>query len=127
MILPAQNGEFGIGLRTTFAHEILSKAPNESMEVSMPTRKFQDGEDQLDDLAEEQERMDRDSAEQAGDNEGLSLIPDASAESVEELAATDQAIEAEAVAGVEDAADHPERAVHTHEEYGRPNGIPPRA
>src|ERR1700730_8476990 len=77
---------------------------NESMEVSMTTRKFQDGEVQLDDLAGELERMDRDSAGQAGDNEGLSPIPDASAESVEELAAAEQAFEAEAVAGVEDAA-----------------------
>jgi len=94
------------------------------MEVSMPTRKFQDGEAQLDDLAGELERMDRDSAGQAGDNEGLSPIPDASAESVEELAATDQAIEAEVVAGMEDAADHPERPVHTHEEYGRMDDIP---
>jgi hypothetical protein len=95
------------------------------MEVSMQTRKFQDGEAQLDDLAEELERMDRDSAGQAGDIEGLSPIPDASAESVEELAATDQAIEAEGVAGVEDAADHPERGVHTHDEYGRPDDFPP--
>ena len=27
--------------------------------------------------------------------------------------------------GVEDAADHPERPVHTHEEYGRPDDVPP--
>lgn len=84
----------------------------------MATQKFQDGEGQLDDLAEELERLDRDSAGQAGDIEGLSPIPDTSAESVEELAATDQAIEAEAVAGVEDAADHPERAVHNGEVGG---------
>jgi hypothetical protein len=94
------------------------------MEISMATRKFQDGEGHLDDLAEELERLDRDSAGQAGDIEGLSPIPNASAESVEELAATDQAIEAEAVAGVEDATDHPERPVHTHEEYGRPDDLP---
>lgn len=42
MILPANNGEFGIGLRTTFEQEICSKAPTESMEVSMATRKFRD-------------------------------------------------------------------------------------
>jgi hypothetical protein len=47
-------------------------------------------------------------------------------ESVEELADTEQALEAAAVEGVEDAADHPERPVHTHEEYGRPDDVPPK-
>ena len=84
-----KHGEFGISLKTTFEQENLSKAPNGLMEVSMQTRKFQDGEAQLDDLAEELERMDRDGAGQAGDIEGLSPIPDASSESVEELAATE--------------------------------------
>jgi hypothetical protein len=93
---------------------------------SMATRKFRDGEAQLDDLAEDLERMDRDSAGQSGGIDGLSPIPEASSESVEELAATDQALEAEAVAGVEDAADHPGRPVHTHDEYGRPDDIPPK-
>jgi hypothetical protein len=68
------------------------------MEVSMARRKFQDGESQLDDLAEDLERMDRDSAGQSGAIEGLSPVPEAGTESVEELAATDQAFEAEAVA-----------------------------
>jgi hypothetical protein len=44
---------------------------------------------------------------------------------VEELADTDQALEAATVEGVEDAADHPERPVHTHIEYGRPDDLPP--
>ncbi|HZE23272.1 MAG TPA: hypothetical protein VE054_04705, partial [Blattabacteriaceae bacterium] len=60
-----------------------------------------------------------------GDPQRLSTIEDANEESVEELADTDQAFEAAAVEGVEDAADHPERPVHTHEEYGRPDDIPP--
>ena len=90
------------------------------------TRKFRDGEARLDDLAEDLERMDRDSAGQSGDIHGLSPIPEASSESVEELAATDQALEAESVAGVEDAADHPGRPVHTHDEYGRPDETPPK-
>ena len=50
-------------------------------------------------------------------------------ESVEELADTNQAFEAAAVKrvveGVEDAADHPERPVHTHLEYGRRDDLPP--
>ena len=44
---------------------------------------------------------------------------------VEELSETEQAVEAAAVEGVEEAADHPERPVHTHEEYGRPDDVPP--
>jgi hypothetical protein len=44
---------------------------------------------------------------------------------VDELAETEQALEASAVDGVEDAADHPERPVHTHQEYGRPDDLPP--
>jgi hypothetical protein len=45
--------------------------------------------------------------------------------SVEELEETDQALEAATVEGLEDAADHPERPVHTHLEYGRPDDLPP--
>jgi len=44
---------------------------------------------------------------------------------VQELADGDQALEAGIVDGVEDAADHPERPVHTHLEYGRPDDLPP--
>ena len=65
-------------------------------------------------------------AGQAGDAQDLSPVEDASEESVEELAASGQALEAAAVEGVEDAADHPERSVHTHEDYGRPDDLPPR-
>jgi hypothetical protein len=65
------------------------------------------------------------SAGQSGDTQELSTLEDANEESVEELADTDQAIEAAAVEGVEDAADHPERPTHTHEEYGRPDDLPP--
>jgi hypothetical protein len=46
-------------------------------------------------------------------------------ESVEELDETDQALEAARVDGLEDAADHHERPVHTHNEYGRPDDLPP--
>jgi len=60
----------------------------------------------------------------AGDVEGLSSESDATDESVEELEETEQSWEASAVEGVEDAADHPERAVHTPDEYGRTNDLP---
>lgn len=66
------------------------------------------------------------SAGQSGDSRALSSVEDASDESVEELAGSEQALEAAAVDGVEDAADHPERPVPTHEEYGRPDDVPPR-
>jgi len=61
---------------------------------------------------------------QSGDDQQLSEVADADTQSVEELAATDQALEAATVEGVEDAANHPERPVHTHPEYGRPDDLP---
>jgi hypothetical protein len=60
-----------------------------------------------------------DSGGQSRDSQGLSRIADASDESVEELADTGQGFEADAVAGVEDAADHPETPVRTHEDFRR--------
>ena len=67
-----------------------------------------------------------DSAGQSGDTQGLSHIAEAAAESVEELADTDQAYEAAAIQGVEDAASHPGKPVHTHENYGRGDKMPPK-
>jgi hypothetical protein len=78
-----------------------------------------------DELGNDPGQVGPDSAGQSGDSQELSRIPDASDESIEELADTDQAFEAETVEGVEDAADHPERPVHTHEEYGRTDDLPP--
>lgn len=60
-----------------------------------------------------------DSAGQSGDAQGLSQIADADEESVGELAETDQSYEAEIVEGLENAADHPERPVHTREDKDR--------
>jgi hypothetical protein len=62
---------------------------------------------------------------QSGDTQGLSPIAAMADESVEELAETGQDYEAEVVDGVEDAADHPERAVHTHEDQGRSSDVAP--
>ena len=53
-------------------------------------------------------------------------MQDASDESVEELAESEPALEAAAVDGVEDVADHPERPVPAYEEFGRPEDVPPR-
>ncbi|HKW74017.1 MAG TPA: hypothetical protein VJN64_00700 [Terriglobales bacterium] len=79
-----------------------------------------------DDLGSDPGQVGSDSAGQSGDPQRLSELEEVNEESVEELADTDQAFEASAVEGVEDAAEHPERPVHTHEEYGRPDDAPPR-
>ena len=79
-----------------------------------------------DELGDDPGQVGPQSAGQSGDPQRLSRVADANEASVEELADTDQALEAAAVEGVEDAADHPERPVHTHEEYGRPDDLPPK-
>ncbi len=66
------------------------------------------------------------SAGQDGSLQDVSALREATEESPEELAATGQALESNAVAGIEDAGDHPERPVHTHEEYGNPEDVPPQ-
>jgi hypothetical protein len=81
---------------------------------------------QLDELGDKPGQVGGRSAGQTGDSQALSSEEDAGNESVEELADTEQALEAATVEGVEDAADHPERPVHTHEEYGRPDDVPPK-
>ena len=81
---------------------------------------------QKDELGSDPREVGRNSAGQSVGAQGLSDQADATEDSVEDLADTDQAIEAATVEGVEDAADHPERPTHTHEEYGRPDDVPPR-
>lgn len=78
-----------------------------------------------DELGNDPREVGPDSAGQSGDAQRLSTIEDADSESVEEIEETDQAFEAATVEGVEDAADHPERPAHTHNEYGRPDDLPP--
>ena len=85
-----------------------------------------DDQAQLDELGNDPAQVGPRSAGQSGSSQGLSHIAESEDESVEELADTDQAFESAAVEGVEDAADHPERPTHTHEEYGRPDDVPPK-
>jgi hypothetical protein len=80
---------------------------------------------QLDEFGADPAEVGARSAGQSGSSQGLSEVADANEESVEELADTAQAFESAAVEGIEDAADHPERPTHTHEEYGRPDDVPP--
>lgn len=66
-------------------------------------------------------------AGQSGDTQGLPEGSEAAAESVEELAEEDQAFEAGVVEGVEEAGDHPERPVRSHEDLRprRESEVPP--
>ncbi len=81
--------------------------------------------EELDDPGRDPGQVGPDSGGQSGDTQGLSPIADASDESVEELADTGQSYEADAVGGVEDAADHPERPVRSHEDRSRPSEAVP--
>jgi hypothetical protein len=85
----------------------------------MVKRKLPNDEAQIEELGNDAEELASDSAGQSGDAQGLSQTADVDEESVEELAETDQAYEAEAVDGLEDAADHPERPVQTRENKAR--------
>ena len=78
-----------------------------------------------DELRRDPRQVGPESAGQSGDAQRLSIDEDADNESVEELEGTDQVLEAATVEGIEDAADHPERPAHTHNEYGRPDDLPP--
>jgi hypothetical protein len=91
----------------------------------MVRRSRGDNQAQLDELGKDRGQVGPESAGQSGDTQRLSDIADASEESVEELVDTEQSLEAASVEGLEDAADHPERPVHTHLEYGRPDDLPP--
>ena len=85
----------------------------------MVERNVRKDEAQIEELGSDLGQAGSDSAGQSGDAQGLSQIADADEESVEELAETDQPYEAGVVDGLEDAADHPEMAVHTRENKGR--------
>jgi hypothetical protein len=77
---------------------------------------------QMDEVGTDPGQVGPDSGGQSGDTQGLSETADAADESVEELADTGQAYEAETISGVEAAADHPEQPVRTHQ--GRPTRPP---
>ena len=70
----------------------------------------------MDELGDDPARSDPTAEDNRATRRGLSEIADEADESVEELADTGQDYEAEVIEGVEDAADHPEGPVHTHED-----------
>jgi len=84
-----------------------------------------DNEAQKDELGNDPREVGAESAGQSGGVQRLSTDEDSDNESVDELSEASQGIEAARVEGSEDAADHPERPVHTHNEYGRPDDLPP--
>jgi hypothetical protein len=84
-----------------------------------------DDEARPDEIGTDRGQVGSSSAGQSGDTQQLSDVADASEDSVENLEETGQDTEALIVDGVEDAADHPERPVHTHLEYGRPDDLAP--
>jgi hypothetical protein len=73
----------------------------------------------LDEIGDDPGQVGSDSGGQSGDTQGLSSIAQEGEESVEELVETGQDFEAEILSGFEDAADHPEQPVHTHQDWNR--------
>jgi hypothetical protein len=71
---------------------------------------------ELNELDADSEQAGLDSGGQSGDTQGLTADTEAADESVEELAEEDQAYEAGVIDGVEEAGDHPERPVRSHED-----------
>jgi hypothetical protein len=86
------------------------------MSMNRKAGERRDREAELDEVGADPGQVGPESAGQSGDTQGLAEANEAAAESVEELAADDQAFEAEVVEGVEDAGDHPERPVRSHED-----------
>lgn len=93
----------------------------------MAQRRSEKNEARPDELGTDPGQVGPESAGQSGDTQGLSPVPEAAAEDVEELADTEQAYEAEIVQGVEHAADRPERPVHTHEDRAKSQELPPKS
>ena len=104
---------------------MMHKRADTNLDERSPERKG-DLEAQLDELGSDPSEVGRNSAGQSASSLGLAAEPEVTEDSVEDLSDTDQAVEAAAVEGVEDAGDHPERPTHTHEEYGNPEDVPPR-
>jgi hypothetical protein len=84
--------------------------------MSRSANERKDREADLDELGSDPGQVGPESAGQSGDTQGLPEDSEAAPESVGELAADDQAYEADVVTGVEDAGDHPERPVRSHED-----------
>jgi len=96
--------------------------------MSRRANERRDREAELDDLGTDPGQVGPESAGQSGDTQAMDSYSEAADESVEELSEDDQAYEAEVISGVEEAGDHPERPVISHEDR-RPkydSEIPPK-
>jgi hypothetical protein len=92
------------------------------------SRKANERRDRDADERDDSGQVGSESGGQSGDAQGLAPDAEAADESVEELAEDDQAYEAEVIEGVEDAGNHPERPVRSHEDQ-RPaheSELPPK-
>jgi len=90
--------------------------PRKQQDERSPERKG-DLEAQWDELGTDPAQVGLDSAGQDGSLQRVSTVREATEHSPGRLAAVD---------GIEDATDHPERPVHTHEDYGNPEDVPPQ-
>jgi hypothetical protein len=84
--------------------------------MSRRANERRDREAELDELDADSGQLGSESGGQSGDTQGLAPDSEAAEESVEELAEEDQAFEAGVIDGVEEAGDHPERPVRSHED-----------
>jgi hypothetical protein len=74
---------------------------------------------------EHSDELGPDSAGQSGDLQGLSDTAEMAPESVAELAASEQALEAETISGVENAPPADVEEVHTHPEHPDEENVSP--
>jgi hypothetical protein len=84
--------------------------------MSRKANERRDREAELVEFNADLEQVDSESAGQSGDTQGLASDGEAANQSVKELVEDEQAYEAGVVDGVEDAGNHPERPVRSHED-----------
>ena len=84
--------------------------------MSRKANERRDREAELVELDADSEQVGSESAVQSGDTQGLAPDGEAANQSVKQLAEDDQAYEAGVVGGVEDAGNHPERPVRSHQD-----------
>jgi len=89
------------------------------------TRHLPENEAHLDEPGDQSGQGGPDSGGQSGDTQGLSQTADAAEETVEELADAGQGYEAGILEGIEDAADHPEKPVPSHDGQERREDVAP--
>ena len=111
--------------RSSYKRDMANERADRNMDERSPELK-DDLAAQSHELGTDRSQVGPQSAGQTASSLGLSSESEVTEDSVENLSDTDQALEAASVEGLEDAADHPERPTHTHEEYGRPDDVPAR-